>query len=78
MGIASLRRRCDGKTGADTENLRSLCAQFLHGQYRLTIIDEVKTGIGARTRNSGDSHVGRVAPRAEKTVIGACLTWSAC
>jgi circadian clock protein KaiB len=57
-----------------TENLQNLCEQFLHGEYRLTIIDLVKKPELAREHEIvAIPTLVRVAPGPEKTVIG-CLS----
>src|SRR5438270_7014981 len=56
------------------ENLQSICAQFLHGEYRLSVIDLLE-----RPELAGEHEIMaiptlvRVHPGPEKTVIG-CLS----
>jgi circadian clock protein KaiB len=55
-----------------TENLQSLCEQYLSGQYRLTIIDLVKKPELAREHEiMATPTLVRVFPGPEKTVIGS-------
>lgn len=52
-------------------NLRSLCQQFLGGDYRVTIIDIVKRPSFAREHNVlATPTLVRVLPGPEKTLIG--------
>lgn len=55
-----------------TENLQSLCEQYLSGQYRLTIIDLVKQPELAREHEiMATPTLVRLFPGPEKTVIGS-------
>src|SRR5438270_12801307 len=53
------------------ENLQSICAQFVHREYRLSVIDLIE-----RPEQAGDHEIMaiptlvRVQPGLEKTVIG--------
>jgi circadian clock protein KaiB len=55
-----------------TENLQSLCEQYLSGQYRLTIIDLLKEPELAREHEiMATPPLVRVFPGPQKTVIGS-------
>ncbi|HEX6824367.1 MAG TPA: circadian clock KaiB family protein [Candidatus Sulfotelmatobacter sp.] len=53
-------------------NLRSLCEQYLKGQYRLTIIDIVKEpAVARRDEILATPTLVRMLPGPQKTVIGS-------
>lgn len=55
-----------------TENLQSLCEKYLHGQYRLTIIDLMKRPELARADEIlATPTLVRVRPEPQRTVFGS-------
>lgn len=55
-----------------TGNLRSLCEQYLQGQYRLTIIDIIKApAVARRDEILATPTLVRMLPGPQKTVIGS-------